>query len=306
MNRVLRHLRSTFICALIVASVLSAVVLIISIITGVWYFEKFHSSTWGIIRTYYLGAVLIALAIGPLTPFARHAPVAVLLGMIGGCILYSLAAHAIEGRINWGLGIGLGCLLGGPVGLFISSNIRSDLEEEAKQRRPQQPKLLTEAERRYFDQSESILLYGSPKELEIWIDFERCMVVDHRSEEQEVVEDAARWLPENYLTGKWVSHNPHQFLLQVGTQSVVIEILEQPGNCWRVLYHIAQLIRPDFEIRAFGYTLGDDTQAFLIRPKHWWAAFDEKFPERRAMIFEDVDGLLPLWRIEDIASSSER
>jgi hypothetical protein len=196
-------------------------------------------------------------------------------------------------------------MVGGPVGYFVMSGIRSDFQEEAKQRMPQPPRLLSEAERRHFDQAESILLYGSPKELESWIDFERCMVVDHRSEEQEVVQDAARWLPERFLTSDWVSHNPHRFLLRVGTRSTVMEIREQPGNCWRVLYQIALLLRPEYEIRAFSSTLGDDTQAFLLRPSHWWAALREQFPERYATIFEDLDGLLPLWGIEDVANSSK-
>lgn len=115
LGRVLRNLGWGLGMALAGASALSLWVLLISLLTGSTEFEKYNMTTWTIIGTYYVAALLIGTLIGLLRPLTRWRPGAVALGLIGGFIGYSAVGIAMDGwqDFQWWIAAGPGAFVGG-------------------------------------------------------------------------------------------------------------------------------------------------------------------------------------------------
>jgi hypothetical protein len=112
--------------SLVIATCLSLIVLAISLATRTWYFEMYHASTWRIIGTYYTAALIIALPVGLLLPYARNRIVAGLLGAFGGALVYALVSYTASGTVDWFFAGGLGMCFGTLAALKIRAGILAD------------------------------------------------------------------------------------------------------------------------------------------------------------------------------------
>lgn len=95
--------------------------------------------------------------------------------------------------------------------------------------------------------------------------------------------------------------NQREFVVNIGNRVDRI-LLPAPsdgrmgGYAHDVLYSIAQLLQPDYEIRQFRESLGSDTAASLLMPSQWWRELDQESGEKVAKVF------VPIVTMEDTMS----
>ena len=151
-----------------------------------------------------------------------------------------------------------------------------------------------------FTTEEQHLISGGREEIEEFVDCDRCLVVDWRGTEEEVLDDARQFLPMDSLTYEQIEMDSDSIVLRVRFmgRDDTISLPAQPQNNFRVLLRLSSLLQPDFDIKLFRCTDGSDTQGFLIRPKAWWDAYRSSYPKQYAEIFTDVSALTKLWDLE--------
>lgn len=151
-----------------------------------------------------------------------------------------------------------------------------------------------------FTTEEQPLISGSREDVEEFVDCERCLVVDWRGTEEEVLVDAREFLPADSLTYEQIEADSDSvgLLIQFMGREDAISLPAQPQNNFRVLLRLSALIQPDFDMKLFRCTDDSDTQGFLIRPKAWWDTYRSSYPKQYAEIFTDVSALTKLWDLE--------
>ena len=112
---------------------------------------------------------------------------------------------------------------------------------------------------------DKVLISGSEDELNDYIaNSGKCLVVDWRSDEESLTKALAGLLPGGWLSGKWVNTGDDTDLAVTyrGTSYMAGLTGDQPDRyVW--LRWMNRTMDGDFELRAFRFTLGDDTHCFL-------------------------------------------
>ena len=137
-----------------------------------------------------------------------------------------------------------------------------------------------------FTTEEQPLISGSHEEVEEFVDCGRCLVVDWRGTEEEVLEDARAFLPVDSLAYELIEADSDSVGLLVqfmGRQDTML-LPAQPQNNFRVLLRLSALLQPDFDMKLFRCTDVSDTQGSLIRPKAWWDSYRSSYPKQYAEI----------------------
>ena len=152
-----------------------------------------------------------------------------------------------------------------------------------------------------FTQEEQPLLSGDPDEVDDFVDCDRCLIVDWRGTEEEVIDDALRFLPAGSLSYARVDSADDGTTLRVRFQDREDEIRlpVQPQNNFRVLLRMADLLQPDYEIRLFRCTADSDTNGFLIRPSVWWDEYRSAHPKPYTDVFQDVGEIARMWGLDE-------
>ncbi|MES2982023.1 MAG: hypothetical protein V4727_06890 [Verrucomicrobiota bacterium] len=155
-----------------------------------------------------------------------------------------------------------------------------------------------------FTTQEQPLISGSPDEVEEFVDCDRCLIVDWKCSEEEVLDDVRQFLPPNSLHYENIEADSGSVTLRVrfmGREDFII-LPAKPQNNFRVLLRLSELVQPDFDMKIFRCTDGSDTHGFLIRSKAWWEFYRTSYPKQYDEIFRDMSDLTKLW---DLEGSSE-
>jgi hypothetical protein len=151
-----------------------------------------------------------------------------------------------------------------------------------------------------FTQEEQPLLTGDPDSVDEFVDCDRCLIVDWRGTEQEVIEDASQFLPDGTLSYDVINSGSDStdLLIRFQGREDEISLPAQPQNNFRVLLRLAALLKPDYEIRLFRCTADSDTNGFLIRPTSWWSEYRTAQSKQYADLFQDVGELSRMWGLD--------
>jgi hypothetical protein len=144
-----------------------------------------------------------------------------------------------------------------------------------------------------FTQEEQPLLTGDSESVDEFVDCDRCLIVDWRGTEEEVLDDASQFLPDGALSYDVIDSDSDSTGLRVRFHDREDEISfpAQPQNNFRVLLRLATLLQPDYEIRLFRCTADSDTNGFLIRPTSWWDEYRATHPKQYGDLFHDIGEL---------------
>ncbi len=156
-----------------------------------------------------------------------------------------------------------------------------------------------------FTQEEQPLLTGDPDSVDEFVDCDRCLIVDWRGTEEEVIDDASQFLPNGSLTYDIIDPDSDSTGLRVRFHDREDEILlpAQPQNNFRVFLRLAALLQPDYEVRLFRCTADSDTNGFLIRPTSWWSEYRAAHAKQYADLFQDIGALSRIWGLDKIPQS---
>jgi hypothetical protein len=119
MTPIARNLAWGLAWALAGATVLSAYVLILTLIRGSTRFESYGTTTWGVLASYYGAALVAGPAVGFLRPLVRSAVGAVIVGILVGTVVYGAVGYAYDGRLDLERSMELGSIVGGFSGFVL-------------------------------------------------------------------------------------------------------------------------------------------------------------------------------------------
>ncbi len=152
---------------------------------------------------------------------------------------------------------------------------------------------------------EQPLLTGDPEGVEGFVDCDRCLLVDGRGSEEEVLDDASQFLPDGRLSYEISDADADSATLRIRFQDREDEISlpAQPRNTFRVLLRLATLLEPDHGMRLFRCTGDSDTNGFLIRPAAWWSTDRSAYSKQDAELFHDFGEVNRLWGLDKAPQS---
>src|SRR5579871_2524810 len=100
-----------------------------------------------------------------------------------------------------------------------------------------------------FTSEEQPLISGSAQDVAEFSDCDHCMVVDHRSTVEEVVDDAERWLPAELFRHERLEER--KLKLVFGNREEVVPLSGKRNDNWLVVYRLSHLLPPDYELFLF-------------------------------------------------------
>jgi hypothetical protein len=110
-------------CGLAMATCFSAWVLLLVLLRGSPWFDKYQMSAWQIVAAYYAAGLLGGLVFGVLWPLSRTSWGAVVLGSLIGVIAYAAVGMIMHGALSW-QSVHDGMVLGVPIGGFVGYRVQ--------------------------------------------------------------------------------------------------------------------------------------------------------------------------------------
>ena len=132
---------------------------------------------------------------------------------------------------------------------------------------------------------DNVLVDGTEQQLRDYAyDGTRSLVVDWRDQDDWVVEEAAKLIPEAELSFVWAEDGEDLRVTYKGREADM-GLTSSTKDRRVVLHGLNQLLQGDYEIRAFIVSYGSDTLSFYIKPRWWWVEMDQQFPRRMLEVF---------------------
>jgi hypothetical protein len=125
---------------------------------------------------------------------------------------------------------------------------------------------------------------------------ETALVVDHRSDEEEVLSEINRFLPRFTFSHEFINEWC-RVSMRFGGREQTLEYREIPHNCFRVILDAVSILRPEADIRVYEPTMHSDTHVFIVGTEEYWGRFDREATTERKRILRPVDFLEAAWEL---------
>ena len=136
---------------------------------------------------------------------------------------------------------------------------------------------------------EPVLLSGDDDAIrEFAWDTDRCIVVDHREEEGDLIESVIAAIPEAGLAFD-EDESGEDIVLSYKDQSEPVGLTMSPRDRYITIRAINRILAGDYEMRLFLVTADSDTHSFSIKPASWWREAERTHPIEIAKVFRKVD-----------------
>jgi hypothetical protein len=112
-----RNLRWGVLNGLAGAAAFSALLVILAILRGSTNYEQYGTTTWGIVSSYFAAGLVAGIALGILRPITKHWLGILVTAILCSICIYGAVGYAADGRLDLGMAVTLGTLVGGPVGV---------------------------------------------------------------------------------------------------------------------------------------------------------------------------------------------
>lgn len=117
------------------------------------------------------------------------------------------------------------------------------------------------------------------------MDADTTIVVDHRSEEVEVLIELQRFLPGFSFGHAFKNEGECHVSMRFNGKEKKVIHGEIPHNCFRIILDAAEFLQPEAEIRIYEPTIGSDTHVFVVDTADFWSCFDREAPEGKKTVF---------------------
>lgn len=139
-----------------------------------------------------------------------------------------------------------------------------------------------------------VLLSGDDNAIyEFASDTDRCVVVDWREEEGDLIEYVAAVIPEAGLSFE-ESEDGLDLILHYCDRTLPVGLTISPRDRYITIRAINRLLSGDYEMRLFRITFQSDTHSFYVKPTAWWREAESAHPTEIARVFRVVDEGLDL------------
>jgi hypothetical protein len=100
---------------------------------------------------------------------------------------------------------------------------------------------------------------------------EACIGIDHRAEEEEIIEEFARRLQGETLEPFWVDDD---LWFRYETSEYLLPLTISPVDRYVAIGSLASVLADRYELRLHTPSLKDDTHLMLLQPREVWADLD--------------------------------
>jgi hypothetical protein len=115
----------------------------------------------------------------------------------------------------------------------------------------------------------------------------KCLVVDWRGDEIDMVDELAEMLPDGLLSHECVDAENDDYLIFRGRRHKVGLTLSGRDR-YIMLRRLNEVMAGEYELRVFRHTLDSDTHCFYPARCDWWAAMEVAFPADVARVFARI------------------
>jgi hypothetical protein len=134
-----------------------------------------------------------------------------------------------------------------------------------------------------------VLLSGDDNSIhEFASDPDRCVIVDWREDETDLIAYVANAIPEAGLSFV-ESESGEDLLLSYKGRSAPAGLTMSPRDRYITIRAINRLLAGDYEMRLFRVTYESDTHSFYVKPASWWHETEQAYPAEMARVFRVVD-----------------
>ena len=133
---------------------------------------------------------------------------------------------------------------------------------------------------------DEILMSGSDEQLDEFAGGEG-IIVDHREEDDAIIEYVMERIPKSGLKYRWIGDQT-DLAVTYKRHRTALSLTMSPSDRYRVIRGINGILKGDYEMRVFRYSLLSDTHSLYIKPAAWWAEMDARFPARMEAVFSRI------------------
>jgi hypothetical protein len=148
---------------------------------------------------------------------------------------------------------------------------------------------------------DKILLSGSNEDLNEYIDESgKCLVVDWRGDEADLIDSLGEILPAGRLFQNWVDAEDDLYVIYRGIRHKV-GLTMSGRDRYIALRRLNEIMVGEYELRVFRHTMEDDTHCFYPKSCAWWSRMEQAFPAEIQRVFARITpGMdFPDYRIPD-------
>ena len=136
---------------------------------------------------------------------------------------------------------------------------------------------------------DAVLLSGDDDAIhEFASDTDRCVVVDWREEEGDLIGYVAAVIPEAGLSFE-EDESGDDLVLSYKGKSAPVGLTMSPRDRYITIRAINRLLADDYEMRLFNVSYMSDTHSFYVKPVSWWREAQELHAAEIARVFRVVD-----------------
>jgi hypothetical protein len=119
-------------------------------------------------------------------------------------------------------------------------------------------------------------------------DTDRCVIVDWREEEGDLIRYVADAIPEAGLSFE-DDKNGEDIILSYKGRTLPVGLTMSMRDRYITIRAINRMLAGDYEMRLFRVTYESDTHSFYVKPAGWWREAERAHPEEIARVFRVVD-----------------
>ncbi len=139
---------------------------------------------------------------------------------------------------------------------------------------------------------EAILFSGDDDAIfELASDPDRCIIVDHREDESDLLGYVIDAIPEAGLAFS-EDDSGEDLVLSYKGRSIPVGLTMTPQDRYITIRAINKVLAGDYEMRLFRLTYESDTHSFYIKPARWWREAEQAHREELSRVFRVVDDAL--------------
>ena len=132
------------------------------------------------------------------------------------------------------------------------------------------------------------ILSRSARTLNKYIDDSgKCIVVDWRGYEEEIIEEVMELLPNAPLSWKW-NKDEDDLIITHDKKRYKGWFTMSVNDRYNTIRKLNEAMAGKYEIRGFRHTLEDDTHCFYVKSCAWWRAMEEHFPAQIERVFAKI------------------
>jgi hypothetical protein len=119
-------------------------------------------------------------------------------------------------------------------------------------------------------------------------DTDRCVIVDWREEEGDLIRYVTDAIPEAGLSFE-EDEDGEDIILSYKGRTLPVGLTMSMRDRYITIRAINRILAGDYEMRLFRVTYESDTHSFYVKPASWWREAEQAHTEEIARVFRVVD-----------------